>query len=410
MHLYDGTVVDFSYICTKRFYMVVSIRLKNFYSIHNEVALDFTAESSGAKKDGLLSENIIKVGEDKFVNIIGLFGSNAAGKSNLIKAVDFCRQLILYSQFDNEGEPFGYQPFKFSEDKESEFHIDFIWEGIEYEYGFVLSGGKVESEYLNYFPNRRRAKVFCRERTHFYSYGKGVIPRPTEIEANTSSRTLFLSRASLMNREIPRTVYRYFLTKFLVGIGDFNFSNFDPTFFYKHKELVLKALEISDSDIIDLQVSQPGSGRPLIMSFHKENPAIAFDFLSEESEGTKRLLSILLFLLESSMEGATLFLDEFDLKLHLRLAEFILDVIRASKGGQFVFTSHNSSLINRNSLRDEQIVFVNKLPDGSSEFTPLSDFDGVGKNTDIQKAYLAGLFDAVPFTGSYESILRILGK
>lgn len=410
MHLYDGIVVDFLYICTKRFFMVISIRLKNFYSIHNEIALDFTAESSGAKKDGSLSENIIKVGEDKFVNIIGLFGSNAAGKSNLIKAVDFCRQLILYSQFDSEGEPFGYQPFKFSEDKESEFHIDFICEGIEYEYGFVLSGGKVESEYLNYFPNRRRAKVFCRERTHLYSYGKGAIPRPTEIEANTSSRTLFLSRASLMNREIPRTVYRYFLTKFLVGIGDFNFSNFDPTFFNKHKELVLKALEISDSDIIDLQVSQPGSGRPMIMSFHKENPDIAFDFLTEESEGTKRLLSILLFLLESSMDGATLFLDEFDLKLHLRLAEFILDVIRASKGGQFVFTSHNSSLINRNNLRDEQIVFVNKLPDGSSEFTPLSDFEGVGKSTDIQKAYLAGLFDAVPFTGSYESILRILGK
>lgn len=390
--------------------MVISIRLKNFYSIHEEIALDFTAESSGSKKIDSLPENIIQVGEDKFVNIIGLFGSNAAGKSNLIKAVDFCRKLILYSQLDNEGDAFGFQPFKFSNDEESEFHIDFICEGIEYEYGFVLSGGKVESEYLNYFPNRRRAKVFCREKTHLYTYGKGVIPRPTEIEANTSSRTLFLSRASLMNREIPRAVYKYFLNKFLVGIGDFNFSDFDPKFFNEHKELVLKALEISDSDIIDLQVSQPGSGRPMIISFHKENPEIPFDFLLEESEGTKRLLSILLFLLESSIDGATLFLDEFDLKLHLRLAEFILDVVRASRGGQFVFTSHNSSLINRNNLRDEQIVFVNKLADGSSEFIPLSDFEGIGKNTDIQKAYLAGLFDAVPFTGGYESILRILGK
>lgn len=389
--------------------MVISIRLKNFYSINDEVALDFTAEPSG-RKENSRSENIIEVGGDRFVNIIGLFGSNAAGKSNMIKAINFCRKLILYSQFDNEGEPFDFEPFKFGDDRESEFHINFIHEGIEYEYGFILSGRRIESEYLNYFPNRRRAKVFSREKTHLYTYGKGAIPRPTEIEANTSSRTLFLSRASLMNREIPYRVYRFFLTNFLVGVGDFKFSDFDPLFFNGHKQLVLKALKISDSDIVDLQVSPPVSGRPMILSFHRENPEIAFDFLAEESEGTKRLLFILLFLLGSSMDGATLFLDEFDLKLHLRLAEFILDVIRASRGGQFVFTSHNTSLINRNNLRDEQIVFVNKRADGSSEFTPLSDYENVGKKTDIQKAYQLGLFDAVPYTGSYEAILSILGK
>ena len=169
-------------------------------------------------------------------------------------------------------------------------------------------------------------------------------------------------------------------------------------------------MEVSDSDIVDIRLVELIPGFPQLLSFHKENPELPFDFEKEESDGTKRLFVILLMMLKKSIEGATIFLDEFDLKLHLHLAEFLLDTIRASRGGQLVFTSHNPSLININKLRPEQIVFVNKQCDGNSEFVPLSDYEGIGKNTDIQKAYLQGRFDAVPYVGDIYPLLSELIK
>lgn len=384
--------------------MIISLRLKNFYSMRDDAVLDFTAETASRKAKDSLPENIIEFSGDRFVNILGLFGSNAAGKSNMIKAIDFCRRLILNSHLNNEGSDFDFEPFKFDADKPSEFYIDFVTEGVEYEYSFTLHKGKVQEESLYYFPKKRRAKIFSRENCVAYTYRKGTIQRPTEVEANTGAKTLFLSRASSMNRPLAQTVYRFFLNEMVVGIGGFDLSKLSREDFARNKDLLLKAFEISDSDIVDIDMMDDASGRIRLQTFHRENPAIAFDFEREESEGTKRLFFIMLILLEKSMSGAAIFLDEFDLKLHLRLAEFVLDVIRASSGAQMVFTSHNPLLIDMEKLRKEQIVFVNKASDGNSEFVPLSDFE-IGKKTDVLKAYLQGRFDAVPYVGNIYSIL-----
>lgn len=385
--------------------MIISLRFKNFYSFRDEAALDFTVDGALKKKQTTHEENIIDFSGDKFVNIIGLFGGNAAGKSNVIKALDFCRKLVLKSHQNNEGATFDYEPFKFDKDKPSEFYINFVTEGIEYEYSFRIFAGKIISEELFYYPNKRRARVFSRENTNCYTHRKGTIQRPTEVESNTGPRTLFLSMASSMNRPIAQAVYRFFLNEIVIGlnhkgIADISFEEFDL-----HKTVLLKAFEVGDTDIVDIALKEVAPGQRQLVSFHRENPSIPFDFDREESDGTKRLLFILLLLLKKSRAGAAIFVDEFDLKLHLRLAEFLLDAIRASKGTQMVFTSHNPCLINTEKLMREQIVFVSKHQDGNSELVPLSDYEGIGKNLDIQKAYLQGRFDAVPYIGDIAPIL-----
>lgn len=395
----------------KKSSMIISLRFKNFFSFRDEVALDFTADNSLRRKQPSLDDNIIDFSGDRFVNIIGLFGSNAAGKSNVIKALDFCRNLVLTSHLNNEDTALDYQPFKFEKDKPSEFYIDFVTGGIEYEYSFKIFENKIISEELYHYPNKRKARVFSREKTYSYTHRKGAIQRPTEVEANTGSKTLFLSRASSMNRPMAQNVYRFFSNQIVIGlshngIADLTFNEFDT-----YKDILLKAFEVSDNDIVDLSLREQAPGVRQLISFHRENPSIPFDFDREESDGTKRLLFILLLLLKKSGANAAIFIDEFDLKLHLRLAEFLLDVIRASKGTQMVFTSHNPHLINPFRLLREQIVFVNKKSDGNSELTPLSDFEGIDKNTDIQKAYLQGRFDAVPYIGNiYNVLTRLLNK
>lgn len=388
--------------------MIISIQIKNFYSIRDAACLDFIASGSPRRYSEDLSKNIIEAGDDRFVNIIGLFGGNASGKSNFIKAVDFCRSLILNSDKYNHHR-FDFEPFKFSEPAPSEFHIDFIHEGIEYEYGFILYEDKIEEEYLYYFPKRRRAKVFHRKPSGDCSFGKGTLPRPNELITDLSPRTLILSRGS-KNRELLRTIYNFFEYNLLIGIEEFDIRQIESGFFTSYKDLLLEAFDISDSDIADIALSETSTGTPILLSYHRENPAIAFDFFKEESEGTKRLLFILAFLLQKPMKGITVFIDEFDLKLHLRLSEFLLDVVRATRGAQLVFTSHNTALINRHNLRDEQIVFVNKTQDGNSDFYSLFDFKDISKNLDAERAYKLGLFDAVPYTGSYDTILSILEK
>lgn len=339
---------------------------------------------------------------------MGLFGSNAAGKSNIIKALSFCRQLVLTSHLYNEDDILDFEPFKFDSDNPSEFYINFITGDIEYEYTFHLYQGRITFEELYYYPKKRKAKVFTRETPFSYSHRKGTIERPTEIEANTGPKTLFVSRASSMNRPIAQAIYRFFKNEIVIGADTTSLTHLEKKEFEENKDVLLRALEVSDSDIVDIRLTELKPGVPSLLSFHKENPEIPFYFEKEESDGTKRLFALMLMMLRKSLEGASIFLDEFDLKLHVRLAEFLLDMIRASRGAQLVFTSHNPSLIDTSKLRHEQIVFVNKQSNGNSEFVPLSDYQGIGKNTDIRKAYLQGRFDAVPYIGDIYPLLSEL--
>lgn len=375
--------------------------------MRDEVVIDFTTDEA-VRTDQ--RENILYHGKDSFVNVIGLFGSNAAGKSNLIKAVDFCRDLVLKSHLNNEGDALEYERFKFTDDPVSEFGVNFVTEGIEYEYSFALKDGKVLSEELYHFPKGRKALVFKRENGNEFSYRKGVIKRPKEIEGAVGPKTLFISRASSMNRELPQVVYRFFLNELAVGAGSFSFSSLTPERIETDKEVLLRAFEVSDSDIIDVKMEMVSPERYRLLSYHKENPTIAFDFEKEESEGTKRLLFLFLKLMEVFRNKASIFLDEFDLKLHLRLSEFLLDMVRASNGAQMLFTSHNPNLINMDKLRPEQIVIVSKGADGNSDFVPLSDYTDIKDWRDAQKYYLQGRFDGVPYTGNVIEILEALFK
>lgn len=232
-----------------------------------------------------------------------------------------------------------------------------------------------------------------------------MIPRPAEIEANTGSKTLFLSRASSMNRAIPKTVYNFFHQRVMTEIEGFNLTDVKREDFEECRPILLKALEVSDSDIIDIRWDETVAGHMRLLSFHKEDPTVPFDFDKEESEGTKRLLFILMVLLKKQHGGCTVFFDEFDLKLHLYLAEFILDAVRATKNMQFIFTSHNPMLLDTTKLRPEQIVMVTKHANGNSEFIPLSDYDGIERIPDLRMAYLQGRFDGVPYIGNIQSLI-----
>lgn len=407
--------------------MILKIEFENFYSIKEPIRIDFRAANIHTKLSKELSQNIIWWKKTPILKVIGLFGPNASGKSNILKAITFCCRLILDSHLYNEGTVFTYEPFKFEDqEKPSRFLIDFVCEDIEYEYSFSLTRDRIIEESLYYYPSGRRAKIFVRHSDGEYSFGAGIISKPKDVAFNTGRKNLFLSRASSMNREIAQKIYRYFLNQFLLGLVNIN----DMTIlhhFTKYKSVILKALEICDIDIKDIEVRKEQIPAPVLpfegqtelsyklvdvlrfKTIHHNNPDILFDMDLEESNGTKKLFQILLRLLDVVRNKKSILMDEFDTGLHIRLADFIIDLIHASESSQLLFTSHNINLIDIKRLRRDQIMFVNKSEAGTTEIYSLYDFKDFRENMDAQKGYIQGRFDAVPYIdSSVENIKQLL--
>ena len=407
--------------------MILKIEFENFFSIRDRVRIDFRAANINTTLARELRHNVIDWNGVPVLKSVGLFGPNASGKSNILKAVSFCCRMILDSHLNNEGVVFNFEPFKFDgwQEKPSCFLIDFVCNNVEYEYSFELTKTKILSESLYHFPFGRRAKIFVRNADGKYSFGTGVISKPADVVLNTSDKNLFLSRASSMNREIAQMLYRYFMNQFLLGLVNVN-DVMVLDGFNTYKRVILKALEVRDTDITDIEVRKeqipapvvaPGQGEISFKlmdvlkfkTFHRGNKDVMFDLDLEESNGTKKLFQILIRLLDVVKSRKGIMMDEFDMGLHTRLADFILDLIHASDGSQLLFSSHNTNLIDVKRLRRDQIVFVNKTEDGATEVYSLYDFKDFRENMDAEKGYIQGRFDAVPYVdSSVDSIKQLL--
>ena len=404
--------------------MILKIEFENFFSIRDRVRIDFRAASINTALTRELSHNVMEWKGVPILKTIGLFGPNASGKSNILKAINFCCRMILDSHLYNEGVTFKFEPFKFDgwQNKPSKFLIDFVCEDVEYEYAFELTRERIISESLYHYPVGRRAKIYVRDADGKYSFGTGTIVKPSDVVLNTGEQNLFLSRASSMNRGIAQKLYRYFMNQFLLGLVNVNEMVVLDSF-NTYKKVILKALEICDTDITDIearkeQIYAPASElgqvevKPIdvlkFKTFHRNKKDVMFDMDMEESDGTRRLFRILLRLLDVVRNKKGIMLDEFDQSLHTRLADFILDLIHASESSQLLFASHNTNLIDVKRLRRDQIIFVNKTEQGATEVYSLYDFKDFRENMDAEKGYIQGRFDAVPYVDSSVSSIKQL--
>ena len=416
--------------------MLLKFSISNFYSIKDTVTVDFEAERISTEGAKSLSDNVFVAEGKKYLKTIGIFGPNASGKSSIFKAVLFCNRLVLDSYMNNEGAAFNFMPFKFDgyDEKPSEFSINFVCDETEYEYSFSLTRKEIVSESLYYYPGKRRAKIFTRNeqvgksKTEIFSFADGAFVKPMDVAQSAGRNTLFISRASQMDRELAKKIYNFFLTEFYVGIPQIR-TNYAVGLFEKNKPLILEALRMADSDIVDIEVRKEKINVPAVapdlqfgipaiqtevitrfLTTHKRNPKIKFDLYAEESAGTIQIFSLLIVLLDICKRGKTLIVDEFDLRLHTELAQFIINMVHAAKSAQLLFTSHNTNLIDVKKFRRDQICFTNKRDDGSTEFYSLFDFKDFRENMDAEKGYLQGRFDAVPYvTASVDEIRKLFG-
>jgi AAA15 family ATPase/GTPase len=421
--------------------MILEIRLANFFSIKDEITLDFRTANLRSKKARELSDNIFHYKDISVLKTLALYGANASGKSNIIKAVRFCVSMVINSHNHNENTIFNFKPFKFDgyPEKSSKFFIRFVHNNIEYEYSFELTRTEIIKEALYFYPKGRITKIFERDeikgntKNEKYSFGK-FIKKPMDVAESTSVKTLFISRASQMDREIPKQIFSYFNEHFILGIlapDDIRIEYY----FTNYKEDLLEALQIADSDIIDIgieknvvpvtkvELKKGDSELPTtsissniemkisIISYHRKNSNLKFNFLLEESDGTRQLFFLLLTIFDIVKNDKAILIDELDIHLHPHIVQFILKLFNKSNSAQLLFTTHNTFLLDLNKFRKDQIYFCNKRDDASTEVYSLYDFSDFRDTMDVEKAYLNGRFDAIPYLNdSNEKLEQLLNE
>ena len=381
--------------------MVLQIRLSNFFSINEEVVLDMQAASLQTRESKDLLGNTFVCNDERLLKTVAIYGANASGKSNIIKAIRACVQMIFESHNYNENTMFAFTPFKFGGvGKPSRFYIRFLIDGVEYEYSFTLTKTEIITEELYYYPVGRKKLVFARDerkgpdKKDIYEF-RSAIRRPMDVAGNTSKKTLFVSRASQMDRDVAKDVFRYFNERFILNYFGYNSYSIE-SLLNENKDLILKVLKAADSDIIDIcsqhelrslttAVFDPLSNQLLsrddiqkpqlkITTFHRNNPEVPFDFYSEESSGTQEFFHMMLTILNIIKGNKVLLIDEISMGLHVNLVEYILNLFHQSESAQLIFSTHNTNLLNMRKLRKDQVYFVNKRDDGSSDLYSLFDF------------------------------------
>jgi len=404
--------------------MVLEIKISNFYSIKEEVILDFRGANINTQKARSLNRNTFDFDKTKILKAVAIYGANASGKTNIIKAIRFCHSMIFQSHGHNENVGLNVSPFKFNgySKKPSTYFIRFVSNNIEYEYSFSLTKTEIITESLYYYPKGRIAKIFTRDerlsntKGGKYSFGS-AIKRPLDVAENTSNKTLYISRASQLDREIPKEIFNYFYSNFILGYRGFNAQNIE-ILFAENKATLLHALKIADSDIIGIDIKKEvKSGKNVkadfitstasiedveqehlkITTYHKSSPKIPFDFFKEESAGTQKLFFIMLTILDIIKHDKILLIDEIGESLHTAIIEYIIELFNAGDNAQLIYTTHNTNLLDLNKLRKDQVYFVNKKKDASTDLYSLYDYSDFRDTMDVEKAYLQGRFDAVPF-------------
>lgn len=391
--------------------MLIEFSVENCLSFKDKVTFSMLAnEEDCSNKDNLVYSDIL--GQNVLRNAV-IYGANASGKSNILKALASIRHTILSSHETLPNNTItSYQPFLLDQtyiSKPAKFEIIFLTNKTKYAYGFTYNANAFIEEYLYYWQNNQQKTIF--ERTDGIYEFEDTSDEPQTLANRTKNNTLFLTASNQWNYEPTKDPFDW-IYNFLF-IDYFKEKNIlTENLKYKiktdnnFKQLILSYLHnIADIGIIDLKIND----RDRIETIHKciannSIQNISFD-LYWESDGTQvfiHLLNVLLIILE---KNATILFDEINLHLHPHLTNFIIELFNNPKSNphnaQLIFTTHDVNQLDLKKFRKDQIYFTEKNPEtGSSDLYSLDEIDGVQDNENIRKGYLQGRYGAIPIIGN----------
>lgn len=407
--------------------MLLQFRFKNFKSFRDDTVLDLTAASSLDNKD-----NLVAIGDDKVLRAAGIFGANASGKSNVIKAFRFMSDYVTSSLNFSKDKVKGVNrltPFLFdnkSKEEESLFEVFFSIKSAKgytvYNYGFSVNKNGVSEEWLNYKTSSRK-EFTC----YFYRGEKeldlsGLLEKQREnVKVSLEKETLVLSLGTLLKINRLKIVSKWFFDNHVTNFGDpaetEYLSHKVPRGFIDNVAVrndVVDYLSAFDPSIrgFEVQVLKNYDDGKRIVNIKTKHRNIDGGFTSlplrQESDGTLKMLALYQMIVDCLAKGSVLIIDELNSRLHPLLERSILllflDPEKNTNHAQIIFTSHDLWQTSTNILRKDEIWLTEKDSNGLSSLYSIIEFEGIEHDNNILENYMLGKYGAIPHLSSLKKV------
>lgn len=409
--------------------MLLEFAVENFKSIRDEARLNLVAGRGNEQRDTHLVKPELSgdVHIGPLVRSIAIYGPNAAGKSNLINALGAMKYIVTHSTEHLAELP--VTPFRFDPDCEDEatmLEVLCIAEGVRYQYGFRATRHHVIDEWLFAWP-RGRLQVWFERTENAWEFGPNLTGDKKVWQRATRPNALYLSTAVSLNSEQLRPIYDWF-EKRLKVIDAQGWSNLFSISWCRdqRKREIVDFLNVADLGISDIRVVaeefQPrqlrrdidpelkqhlvdkwaGNQIPeLRLSHNTGNSSPSELQLEDESDGTQRIFALAGPWLDSLKNGNVIVFDELHASLHPALVRFLVDQFHDSqlnaRGAQLVFTTHDTSILNQDVFRRDQIWFCERNEKQETRLFPLTEFSPRKGLENLERSYLTGRYGALPF-------------
>ncbi len=421
--------------------MLIEFSVENYKSFKDCVTFSMVAANLRSKNKKLDENNIFHYKKSMdLVKVAAVYGANASGKSNLIRAFRFMRRFVINSSKESQAEEeIDVENFRLcTETKKmpSSFESIFVVDDVRYRYGFELDRKKIHSEWL-YRAKERETNLFMREGDDFSL--KGTFSEGRGLETKTRKNALFLSVCAQWNGAISTDILKWFRSCVTIsGLDDLEYKPLTIKMFEARdiKERILSFIREFDFGIDNLSMkSSPltaenlpmdlpdavlgfRSGEKLditvINTIHKKYDGKGryageevFNLEKNESEGTQKAFSFSGPLLDALSNGKVLIVDELDARFHPTITKAIVQMFHGKnynpKNAQLVFATHDTNLLDNRFFRRDQIWFAEKNKFGATDLYSLVEFK-VRNDASFGKDYIDGKYGAVPFIGGIEKI------
>lgn len=415
--------------------MLIEFSVENFRSIRERQTLSLVK----AKGDELIGSNVFTAHAPTDYHLLysaAIYGPNAGGKSNFLIAMKTMQRIVLESAANYQhGDKLKVTPFLLSSttiEEPSEFEVSFIVDQVRYQYGFTATIERICEEWLLAYPKGRvqrwlGRKWNKRDKRYDWMLGNSLTGERQLWQKSTRDNALFLSTAVQLNSEQLRPVFDWFKTTLRMA----GTRGWGPEFSValcekKEKVQVMAFLHAADLHIDDIVIEKkpfdieelpndmPAHLKEMIASdlkdkkvidiktVHKndEGASVVFDF-KDESDGTQKLFAFAGPWIDSLNNGHVLFIDELHDNLHPRMVQFLVQLFHSNetnpKNAQLVFTTHETSILNQEIFRRDQIWFCEKDQQQATVIYPLTDFSPRKGRENFELSYLSGRYGALPY-------------
>ncbi|MBP9490316.1 MAG: ATP-binding protein [Aliarcobacter sp.] len=422
--------------------MLLQFSVSNYRSIKDTITFSMLSSSK--------NENSFKIKKYNLLNSAVIYGANASGKSNLLRAMAFMGRIVLNkTKVIQSTDTLPHDPFRLNsstQDASSTFEIVFFICDTKYRYGFELDNTTVYAEWLYADEKGKEAKLFYRdsedeEYVNPQKFKEGYIFFDNlKSKIRVSSNQLFIWKCDQDGGEISKSILKWFSRFNLIdGLDHGGYISYtmkkmeDLTFkneminLVKTADIGIENITMEEEDVpldmiekmglpIDLkeEILKDGGLKSIsINTYHKKfdenNNEIGneiFELDDEESLGTRKFFKMSAPILNTLQEGKILIIDELDASLHPMLTKHLIKLFSDkninTKNAQLIFATHDTNLLKPQIFKRDQIWFTEKDKYGSTNLYSILEIKGVRANDDFEKQYIQGKYGAVPYLGKFE--------